>query len=327
MNGLPMGPRVFAAAVERYLRHHRALGLRYRGVEHALSQLGRHLVTSGAKDLDATHYESWRRSRSSLHSNSRRKTEQMVRRFCLYRRRSEADFFLPSADGFSRLRPYVRPVIIEPAQIARMLAEADKLSVHNKSPLRPAVGRIATVLLYTAGLRSGELRRLQVQDIEDDGTVLRIRESKFHKSRLVPLSESAQDEVRRYLKRRATFAVGCTDSGPFLCNRSRRTVCPYSAPGFQSMINGLFKAAAVTDREGRVPRIHDIRHTFAVQSLLQSYRKAGDPQALLPKLTLYLGHVSIESTMHYLKLVPEVAHLASQRFEAAFGASVLGGAP
>src|SRR6185437_13987285 len=170
-----------------------------------------------------------------------------------------------------------------------------------------------------------ELRRLQVEDIEDNGAVLRIRESKFHKSRLVPLSESAQVEVRRYLKRRAT--VASPNQGPFLCNRSRRGIWPYSAPGFEALIRRLFKAAAVCDHEGRVPRIHDIRHSFAVQSLIRSYRNQGDPQTLLPKLALYLGHVSIASTMHYLKLVPAVAHLASERFEAAFGHRVLGEQP
>jgi len=319
--------RAFDRSVEHYLRHHRALGLRYRGVEHTLSQLGRHLVKNGANDLDAALYEGWRRSRAALHSNSRRKAEQIVRRFCLYRRRSEPGFFLPSPDAFSQLRPYVRPVIIEPGQVARMLAEADKLSLHNKSPLHPAVARIATVLLYTAGLRSGELRRLKVEDIEDEGTVMRIRESKFHKSRLVPLSSSAQGEVQRYLRRRATFATGSPDKGPFLCNRSRPGVCAYSAPGFESMMRRLYKAAAVRDLEGRMPRVHDLRHSFAVQSLIQSYRSDGDPQALLPKLALYLGHVSIESTLHYLKLVPAVAHLASQRFERAFARRVLGGEP
>ncbi len=326
MNASRMGPPAFARQVAAYLQHHRALGLRYRGVEHSLSQLGRYLTKSGASDLDSTLYESWRRARVALHSNSRRRAEQIVRRFCLYRRRSDSGFFIPSADAFSRLRPYVRPVIIEPEHIARMLTAADALTVHNNSPLHPAVARIATVLLYTAGLRSGELRRLRVEDIED-GAVLYIRESKFHKSRLVPLSESAQIEVCRYLKQRATFAATSPDRGPFLCNRSRRDICPYSAPGFEALIRRLFKAAAVRDHEGRVPRVHDMRHSFAVQSLIQSYRSHADPQALLPKLALYLGHVSIESTMHYLKLVPAVAHLAGERFEAAFARQVLGDQP
>jgi integrase/recombinase XerD len=321
------GPPAFARQLEAYLRYNRALGMRYRQVDGVLIQLGRHLEENGASDLNGELYESWRRGRETRHSNTRRKAEQIVRRFCLYRRRSEPDFFVPSADGFSRLRPYARPVIVEPEQIARMLSAADKLPASRNSPLHAAVGRIATVLLYTSGLRSGELLRLQIEDIEDASSVLRIRESKFHKSRLVPLSDSTQKEVRRYLEQRATFAIVPADRGPFLCNRSRRCGRPYSAPGFQSLMRRLFKAADVRDLEGRVPRVHDLRHSFAVQSLIRSYQNQGDPQALLPKLAMYLGHVSIESTMHYLKLVPALAALAMARFEAGFGNKILGDRP
>jgi len=327
MSTLDLGPPAFAQRAAAYLHHYRALGLRYRYAEHTLSILGRYLAAAGAVDLDNAHYEGWRRGRALLHSNSRRKAEQMVRRFCLYRKRSEPAVFVPSADSFSPLRPTVRPVIVEPEQIMRMLAVAGCLEPGNRSPLRAAVARVATVLLYTSGLRLGELLRLRVEDIEDGGTVLQIRESKFHKSRIVPLSDSTRIEVRQYLKRRATFAFTSPDSGPFLCNRYRGELSPYSAPGLHVMMRRLFTVAAVRDLEGRTPRIHDLRHSFAVQSLIRSYRDLGDPQALLPKLALYLGHVSIESTLHYLKLIPAVAQLANARFEAAFGRRVLGGEP
>lgn len=320
-------PSPYARQVDAYLRHFRALGLRYRGVEHILSVLGRFLTESGAQDLNADHYEQWRLSRAHLHSNSRRKAEQIVRRFCVYRHRSDSAAFVPAADGLSRLRPYVRPVIVEPVQIARMMRAAGRLAPTWSSPLLPAVSRVATVLLYTCGLRSGELRRLRVEDVEDHGAVLRIRESKFHKSRLVPLSDSARNEVRRYLRRRAAFAIAAPATGPFICHRHGGGIRPYTEPGFQSLIGRLIVAAQVCDAEGRVPRIHDLRHSFAVQSLIRSYKPAGDPQALLPKLALYLGHVSIESTVHYLRLVPAVAALANQRFEAAYAQKVLGGEP
>lgn len=319
------GPPAFAKAARHYLRHFRALGLRYRGVENALSVLGRHLAEHGARDLDQAHYEGWRASRIALHPNSRRKSEQIVHRFCRFRRRSDSGAFVPSPDGFTRLRSYVRPVIVEPEQIARMLMVADALPPGNNSPLRAAVARIAVVLLYTTGLRSGEIRRLRVEDVEEHGAVLRVRESKFHKSRLVALSKSAQHEVQRYLRRRATFATTSPKEGALLCNRSRRGTCPYSAPGFQGLIRRLFALAEVSDHEGRVPRIHDLRHSFAVQSLIQAYRtEGGDPQALLPKLALFMGHVSVESTIHYLRLVPAIAQLASARFDSTYGRQVLG---
>lgn len=327
MSTYDFGPPAFAGQATAYIRHYRALGLHYRHVEHILSSLGRYLAAEGALDLDGLHFERWRQSRASLHSNARRKAEQIVRRFSLYRRRSEPTAFVPSADTFSPLRPTIRPVIIEPEQIMGMLAVAQQLPPVRRSPLRPAVARVATVLLYTTGLRVGELLRLRVEDIDEGGALLQVRQSKFHKSRLVPLSDSAQVEVAQYLKQRAMLAVTSSASGPFLCNRYGGGLRPYSAPGIGSMMRRLFRSAAVRDSEGRVPRIHDLRHSFAVQSLIRSYRAHGDPQALLPKLAIYLGHVSVESTMHYLKLVPAVAQLASTRFEAAFGQSVLGDQP
>jgi integrase len=76
----------------------------------------------------------------------------------------------------------------------------------------------------------------------------------------------------------------------------------------------LFKRAGIVDLRGRRPRLHDIRHSFAVEALCRCYRDGGDVQTLLPKLALYMGHVSIVSTAHYLHFIPETAGLASERF-------------
>jgi integrase/recombinase XerD len=321
---LQAGPPAFARQVEAYLRYSRALGRQYQSVECMLRQLGRYLAQQDAPDLNARLYESWRRSRQWLHANSRRKEELTVRRFCLYRTRSQPQFFVASADDFARRRPCMRPVIVEPEQIARMLAAADRLPGRDNSPLHAAVGRIATVLLYTSGLRSGELLRLTVEDLQEEGSVLRIVEAKFHKSRLVPLSETAQMELRSYLRQRAPFARDSSARAPLLFNRYGGRIRPYSASGLHRLIDRLFTAADVRDHEGRTPRVHDLRHSFAVQSLIRSYRNQGDPQSLLPKLSMYMGHVSIASTMHYLTLVPTLAGLAMLRFNTGFGNQILG---
>lgn len=326
MNTHTVGPPAFSRPAVAYIRHYRALGLRFKNVEQLLSQFGSYLIAQGAHDLDRSIYERWRESRTSIHPNTRRVTEQIIRRFCLYRKRSEPTTFVPDADTLTPLKPYVRPVIIGPGHILRMLQVADRLPSLHRSPLRRAAARVAVILLYTAGLRSGELLRLRVEDVENDGAVLQIRESKFHKSRLIPLSKSAQEEVRCYLEQRTAFAGRSPRRGPFLCHHRSGSLRAYSVPGFRGFLCELFRCAGVCDGEGRIPRVHDIRHSFAVQALIQSYRNHGDPQALLPKLSLYMGHVSIGSTMHYLQLVPELAALASTRFDLAFG-RVLGEKP
>jgi len=316
----------FQSEVETYLRHYRALGYRYHGHACTLSRLGRVLGKIGVHDLDAASYDVWCRSIVSNHPNSRRKAQQIVRRFCLFRARTEPTVFVPSVYSFTKLHPYVRPVIVEPEQVARMLEAASRLPDRYDPPLRAAVNRIAVILLYTAGLRLGELLRLQVTDIQDGMSVLRVRESKFHKSRLVPLSQSAQTELRRYIRARSNFCPEERDRGPLLCNRKGGQLHGYSAPGMGSLLERLFDLADVRNAEGCRPRVHDLRHSFAIQSLIRVYRAKGDVQSALPKLALFMGHVSVESTLHYVRLVPEVAALASQRFEGHFGHWVQGGA-
>jgi integrase/recombinase XerD len=319
-------PTKFRAAADTYLSHYRALGYRYRGHACILTCVGRHLHKIGAKDLDAGGYASWCQSMVNNHPNSRRKAQQIVRRFCLFRARTESAFFVPSFYSLTKMQPYIRPVIITPEQVGQVLAVADRVLDQSGPPMKAAVHRIAIVLLYTAGLRMGELLRLQVTDVENGARVLRIRESKFHKSRLVPLSRSAQVEVKQYLQTRGRFCPEQPDRGPLLCNRKGGHLHGYGEPGIGSLVQRLFDRAKVRDVEGRRPRFHDLRHSFAVQSLIRIYRAKGDVQSALPKLALYMGHVSVESTLHYVRLVPEVAALASGRFEEHFGHWVQGGA-
>jgi integrase len=190
--------------------------------------------------------------------------------------------------------------------------------------------RIAIVLLYTAGLRRGELVRLQLADIDAREGVLRIRESKCHKSRWVALSRSARRELRVYLRKRLRKPYDCQPSAPLLCNShsayGRIGWHGFSGPGLAQGVNSLFDLAGVRDTQGRRPRVQDMRHSFAVQALIRWYRRGEDVQTQLPKLALYMGHVSIVSTAYYLHFIPEVAALASQRFGRRFSHLIDSGA-
>ncbi|SIT51748.1 conserved hypothetical protein [Paraburkholderia piptadeniae] len=311
-------------AVESYLEYKISLGLHFRQESWLLRHIQKQILENGRVELDAIAYERWNNSIKNRHSNTRRKWQQIVYNFCLYRRRSDPTVFVPEAEGFARKRPYVTPVIVEPEQISRMLTVATGLSSSNRSfPLRGPCMRLAVVLLYTCGLRLGELLRLKLSDVEEGGSVLRIRESKFHRSRLIPLSESAAGELRAYLDTRRALASTKADA-PLLCNRFGGTLHPYSHPGMQAALINLFDAAGVRDEYGRRPRVHDIRHSFALQALIRWYRQRADVQSKLPMLALYMGHTSIESSAYYLKWVPTLRRLASTRFEERFGYLVEG---
>jgi integrase len=310
--------------ITRFVNHKRALGFSYQGPEFILRALCRHVERCGYSDLNAQGFESWMATYQNHHPNTRSKWYSTVRYFCLYRRRREPDCFLPAADGVPKRQPIPIPVIVEPEQIARMLPLTSARLPANNSPLRAPALRLAIVLLYTCGLRIGELIRLTLGDIEDAGTVLSIRDSKFHKSRLVPLSVSAARELKIYLQQREAVSAMQSD-GPLLCNRTGGRFHRYSHPGLYKAIVQLFKEAGVRDEQGRRPRVHDLRHSFAVQVLLRWYREGADVQVELPKLAIFMGHVSIHYTAYYLHWVPAVRELASRRFEQQFGHFVKGG--
>lgn len=312
--------------IEQYLQLRRSLGRAYGNEERVLASLQRFLVAAGCTEFDQEHFAGWCHSHAGLTANVRRNQQRIVRNFCLYRRRTEPRCFVPDINHFPRPCPHAAPIIFGPAEVASMLAAAKKLTPTSNSPLRPAVLRLAIVLLYTAGLRRGELLRLTLADADPVQGVLRIRESKFHKSRFVPLSRDAQHELRVYLRRRLAPPFSASPETPLLCNCARG-FRGYTGEGLYGGIHALFKAAEVRSVDGRLPRVHDFRHSFAVQSLLRWYRQNADVQSNLPKLAMYMGHVSIMSTAYYLRLIPEVAAAASDRFEARFGHLITGGAP
>lgn len=315
------------AAIEEYLAHQRALGRGYANEERILYNLREFLPQAHAADLDQSRFEEWCNLHRQLTANVRRSRQRIVRNFCLYRRRSEPDCFVPELGSFPRPQPYCTPILVEPEQIGRMLALATRLTPTPGSPLRPVVLRLAIVLLYTAGLRRGELLHLTLQDVEPRTGVLRICESKFHKSRLVPLSPDALAELHHYLRRRLTPPFDARPASPLLCNFARGRLRPYTGTGLSQGLHALFDAAGVYSSDGRHPRIHDLRHSFALQALIRWYREGVDVQSRLPHLALYMGHVSIVSTAYYLRWVPSLAALASERFERRFGHLLQGGRP
>ena len=314
------------STIARYLQLRRSLGRAYANEERVLASVRHFLMAATCTDLDYDHFLGWCNTLAGLNATVRRNRQRIVRNFCLYRQRTEPECFVPDPNHFPRPCPAATPVIFGSSEVISMLAAAEQLGPVPTSPLRPAVLRLAVVLLYTAGLRRGELLRLTLADADSAQGVLHIRESKFHKSRFVPLSQDAHRELRAYLKQRLAPPFSITPNSPLLCNCARG-LRGYTGTGISGGIQTLFQAADVHSSDGRRPRIHDFRHSFAVQALLRWYRQGADVQSNLPKLALYMGHVSIVSTAYYLRWMPDIAAAASDRFQAHFGHLIAGGAP
>lgn len=314
-------------AVAAYLSSRHALGREYRNEDWVLAHLRRFLVEAGSVDLDQPLFDRWRAQFYSMSASTRVIREHAVFRFCRYRRRREPHCFLPDRAALARLRPYALPTLVEPEQVAQLLKYVSQLPPTPCSPVRSAGLRMAIVLLYTAGLRRGEVVRLTLGDTDASAGVLRIRESKFHKSRWIPLSDSARGELRNYLAARQRAGFDDNSGAPLLC--MRRAYCrtrAYTGEGLRDCLRKALIAADIHDSAGRIPRVQDFRHSFAVAALLRWYEADADVQTNLPKLALYMGHVSIVSTAYYLRWMPAVVSKASDRFARSCAHVLEGGA-
>jgi len=316
---------VFEHRAHRYVEHMKALGRRFATETWMIDRLCRFLAENNAVDLDQALFERWCVTHQSVHANVRRSYQRIVRKFCLYRQRAEPECFVPDASRFTQRRPLRTPVILGPVDIARLLNATDEVRIHGAVPLQPAMMRLAVVLLYTAGLRRGELVRLRLGDInQTDGTAM-IRNTKFYKSRLVPLSKDAQSELQTYLEHRLAPPWNVSAEAPLIGGHLHSHVIhEYCGNSIGRGLRKLCIVAGVGDSDGRLPRVHDLRHSFAVQALLRWYRTGADVQSCLPRLAMYMGHVSIASTAYYLHWIPEVACTASRQFECRYGHLIAG---
>ena len=311
-------------AVAAFLTSQRALGRIYAAEEYALSQVRKFLAQADADDLTDSLFDAWRQSSAHLSISTRLRVERTVHRFCRYRRRTEPRCFVPDPHSFVRLKPYPLPTIVSRSQVAQLLAACSSERRCCRSRLHGQIMRCAVVLLYTAGLRRGEIVRLTLADVDATTGVLRIRDSKFHKSRWVPLSPSATRELRRYLRVRRRAGFDRCPEAPLFCTLKGEA---YGPVHFRARFIALCEAAGVRGSDGRCPRLHDMRHSFAVGALLRWYENGADVQVQLPRLAMYMGHVSIASTAYYLRLMPEVMQHASERFARSVPELLEGGAP
>ena len=170
------------------------------------------------------------------------------------------------------------------------------------------------LLLYGAALRGGEARSLTVDDVDLSAAVLTVRNAKFYKSRLVPVGSQLTDRLRSYAEIRANrpFPQGRTST--FLANMDGTPL--HKDTAYNAFVR-LLRHAGIesTDDSRQAPRLHSLRHSFAVHRLTDWYRQGADVQRLLPVLSTYLGHARLRHTQVYLSMTPELLHQAALRFE------------
>jgi len=312
-----------AADMRDYISLKQTLGCRFDTTSRILLRLDHFLCCPASPSTDLTEetFRLWGESMHSLSSTTKRGRMNVARNFCLYRRRKNNTCFVPDPTQFPKASTPVQPYIFCDVEIARLLSYTDRIPDSVRSPLRQAATRLAVVLLYTTGLRRGELLALRADDYDRATQTLLIRASKFHKSRFLPLPDDVAEEVEEFLKRHATARPAITTDVPLLWN----PYCGgrgYTGTWLRANLRILFDLAGIRKSNGRPPRIHDFRFSFAVNTLVRWYRNGTDVGAKLPYLSAYMGHVSILSTFHYLRFIEPLAGLASAAFRAHYGALV-----
>jgi site-specific recombinase XerD len=170
------------------------------------------------------------------------------------------------------------------------------------------------LLLYGTGLRVGEARRLTLADVDLLEALLTIRGTKFFKSRLVPIGPQLAHVLKTYASLRTGRPLLQGRNSYFLANRDGT---PLASTTVRTAFSKLRQAAGIHSAKGgrHAPRLHDLRHSFAVQRLTDWYRQGADVQRLLPVLSTYLGHTDLAGTQVYLSMTPELLQQASSRFE------------
>jgi integrase/recombinase XerD len=205
-----------------------------------------------------------------------------------------------------------RPYIYTEEEIRGILQAAQSFP-SPRAPLRPLSLYTMVVLAYCAGLRLGEIVALTIADVHLDDDTIEIRDTKFFKSRRLPLAPSVMTALKHYLAARQESGAPTRPASGLFWNHQGR--CRYSYVRVSELLVQVLRRAGLKPAHGKVgPRIHDLRHAMVCNRMLTWYRDGINPQSHLPYLATFLGHKDIKSTLVYLNITPEVLHLANERF-------------
>jgi integrase/recombinase XerD len=237
----------------------------------------------------------------------------VVRTFARHMKTLDPATEVPPEDMLPQRKCRLAPYLYSLAEIDALLEAANGLT----PPLRAATWHTLIGLLAVTGMRTGEACRLDRDQVDLDAKSLVIEDSKFGKSRRLFLHPSTVAALRAYERRRDMWCPTPATASFFVSTARGARLDPSNA---HHTFAKLVDAAGIATPAGRRrARIHDLRHSFTVATLLDFYRDGGDVQARLPLLSTWLGHVDPKSTYWYLQAVPELLALAADRLEAVFG--------
>jgi site-specific recombinase XerD len=209
--------------------------------------------------------------------------------------------------------PAFLPYIYSRAEL-KLLFETALTYQKNKSYVQPFMVRMLLLMLYSTGLRLHETLSLTMGNISLSELTIKVEETKFYKSRLVPFGDQLAKEIEAYLNWRKKQKMPQDQSAPFFYGRNNKSL---NSGTVEEIFLRIRKKAGIKrgDNARYQPRLHDLRHTFAVHRLMSWYQENADVQQLLPVLSVYMGHTYLSATSVYLTMTKDLLQEASKRFE------------
>jgi integrase len=305
------------ARVEQYLAERRRVGFELSTVGHALASFARYVQAAGHHGpLTVDLMAAWARQAKGGHGDRATSARRlkMLRPFTRWLRQFEPATEVPEEAVFGAVPGRMTPHVYREPEIVELLAAARQIGPDGG--LRPLVMESLFGLIACTGLRISEALGLLDADVDLLAGELTIRHSKFGKSRLVPLHPSAVQALARYRTQRARHVRGSPESPFFVSSRGRLLGQPVGDRQAHRIFDDLRRRLGWVDRGSHgTPRIHDLRHSFAVRRLVLWHEQGVDMGQRMLALSTYLGHVKVSNTYWYLTGVPELMDLIGQRFE------------
>jgi integrase/recombinase XerD len=303
-----------AEELERYVAIRRSLGYELVEAARILKRFVAFADAQGADHITTDLFLRWKDGLGTAGTGTWAERLAVVRLFAQWLKGIDPITEVPPKSLIPRsLYRRTRPYIYTEQEIASIIAEAARLP--SLCGIRSLTYTILFGPIAVTGLRVSEAIALDDQDVDVAGSVLTIRRGKFGKARIVPIAKSTTDRLIAYAKDRDRL-LGHTPKPFFVTDHGTRPKKCSAQYSFAMVCQRIgLRPAQKFNRHGRGPRLHDLRHTFAVRTMLDWYRTGKDPEREMIKLSTYLGHSEPEHTYWYIEAIPELLKLASQRAE------------
>ena len=309
MSGLKLQSPL-APQIQKFINLRRLSGTDYQSQVQLLGYFDRFLVEQHLSEPRITREitERYLESFSHLAPRTRHNRFCVLRQLCEYMARNDPEGYVPEPLKVIPSQGAHQPYIYQNSEIQALMAAASELPPENS--LRPHTYRTLLGVLYSTGIRIGEALALNLEHFHSQEQLLYIAEGKFRKARWVPLSDSTCRALEQYVRKRLQMKPRSPDSPFFINQRS----CRLHHCSINQTFRHLLRQCDIHHSKHTGPRIHDLRHTFAVHRLLAWYRDGQDVNARLPWLATYMGHVDVHSTQVYLQATPELIEQVDHRF-------------